>query len=140
MDQVSTPTFDPKTYFATGDHGRTAASYVAGQIIFSQADPADAVFYIQAGNVKLSVTSGRGAEAVVTICGKGEFFGEGCLGAQPVRSATASAMGECQLIRVEKAEMVRVLRAEPALAEFFIAHLLRRYTCMKADLADQLLN
>lgn len=140
MDQKSEFTFDPKAYLATANHGRTAARYLAGQTIFSRADPADAVFYIQAGRVKLVAASERGVEAVVAIYSKGEFFGEACLLAQPLRSATAIAMGECDVMRVEKAEMVRVLRAEPALAEFFMAHMLRRMVDMKADLADLVLH
>jgi len=134
------PSFDPKAYLATGNHGRTVASYVADQIIFSQADPADAVFYIQLGNVKVVITSERGEQAIVAVHGRGEFFGVGCLHAQPLRLATASALTNSEVMRVDKAEMVRVLHAEPALAELFIAHLLERNAYSQADLADQLLN
>jgi CRP/FNR family transcriptional regulator, cyclic AMP receptor protein len=132
--------FDPNAYFATGDHRRTVARYLADQVIFSQTDLADAVFYIRAGNVKVVITSEQGEQAIVAIHGKGEFFGLGCLRAQPRRLATAHAVTDSDVMRVDKAEMVRVLHAEPAAAEFFIAHLLERNACAQADLADQLLN
>lgn len=140
MAHVPEPSFDPKAYLATGNHGRTAASYSANQVIFSQADPADAVFYIQAGNVKIMITSDRGEQAIVAIHGEGDFFGVGCLNAEPLRLGTARALNNSKVMRVDKAEMARALHAEPALAEFFIAHLLKRNAYAQSDLADQLLN
>ena len=107
------PSFDPKVFLATVNHGRSATRYLAGQTIFSQADPADAVFYVQKGNVKVAVTSEQGKEAVVAIIEAGDFFGEGCLIGQPARLATATAIADSEIMRVEKVEMVRVLHQSP---------------------------
>ena len=134
------PTFDPKLFLATVNHGRALTRYDAGQTIFSQADPADAVFYIQKGDVKVVVTSEQGKEAVVAIIKAGDFFGEGCLIGQPARLATATAITQSDIMCVEKAEMVRVLHAEPDFAELFMAHLLTRNSRVEADLVDQLFN
>jgi CRP/FNR family transcriptional regulator, cyclic AMP receptor protein len=114
--------------------------YRKNQIIFSQGDPADSVFYIQKGKVKIAVTSKQGKEAVVAIPGTEEFFGEGCLVAQPLHLATAKAITESTVMRVEKAEMIRVLHAEPTFAEVFTAHLLTRNSRVEEDLVDQLFN
>jgi CRP/FNR family transcriptional regulator, cyclic AMP receptor protein len=132
--------FDPKDFLATIDGGRTVSDYRKNQIIFSQGDPADSVFYIQKGKVKIAVTSKQGKEAVVAIPGTEEFFGEGCLVAQPLRLATAKAITESTVMRVEKAEMIRVLHAEPTFAEVFTAHLLTRNSRVEEDLVDQLFN
>jgi CRP/FNR family transcriptional regulator, cyclic AMP receptor protein len=132
--------FDPKDFLATIDGGRTVSDYRKNQIIFSQGDPADSVFYIQKGKVKIAVTSKQGKEAVVAIPGTEEFFGEGCLVAQPLRLATAKAITESIVMRVEKAEMIRVLHAEPTFAEVFTAHLLTRNSRVEEDLVDQLFN
>jgi CRP/FNR family cyclic AMP-dependent transcriptional regulator len=107
---------------------------------FLQASPADAVFYIQKGKIKIVVTSPFGKEAVVAILGAGEFFGEGCLIHQPRRLATARAMTESEVMRVEKAKMIRALHTEPAFAALFRAHLLARNSRAEADLVDQLSN
>jgi CRP/FNR family cyclic AMP-dependent transcriptional regulator len=108
--------------------------------IFSQAAPADAVFHIQSGKVKIGVTSEQGKEAVVAILGAGEFFGEGCLIAQPLRLAAATAITECAAMRVGKAEMIRALHDEPKMAEMFMSHLLIRNSRIEADLVDHLFN
>ena len=107
--------FDPKVFLATVDGGRTVADYRKDEVIFSQGDPADAVFYVQKGKVKIVVTSEQGKEAVVAILGTGEFFGEGCLIGQPLRLATASAMTDSAVMRLAKADMMRVLHEEPSL-------------------------
>ena len=109
-------------------------------MVFRQEGPADAVFYIQKGKIKLTVSSRPGKEAVVAILGVGEFFGEGCLIGQPLRLSTARAMVESEVTRVAKNEMIRVLHAEPAFGELFIAHLLTRNSRVEADLVDQLFN
>jgi CRP/FNR family cyclic AMP-dependent transcriptional regulator len=134
------PTFDSKMFLATIDGGRTISSYAKNAIIFSQGDRADAVFYIQRGKVKIVVTSEQGKEAVVGILGVDEFLGEGCLIGQPLRLATATAMTESTVMRVEKAEMVRVLHEEPGFGEMFTAHLLTRKSRVEEDLVDQLFN
>ena len=105
--------FDPATFFATAGPGRIIFSYPKKEIIFAQGDEADAVFYIKKGNVKVTVLSKQGKEAVVAILGKDELVGEGCLTAQPRRLATAMAMTECVVMRVEKQEITRVIRDEP---------------------------
>ena len=102
--------------------------------------PADAVFYIQKGKVKITVVSEQGKEAVVAVLGPDEFCGEGCLTGQPVRLATATAITECEIMRVDKAVMVRVLHEEPAFSEMFVSHLLARTIRVEADLVDQLFN
>ena len=105
-----------------------------------QSRPADAVFYIQRGKVKITVVSEQGKEAVVAILGPDEFCGEGCLTGQRLRLATATAMAECEIMRLEKATMVRVLHEEPAFSELFVSHLLARTIRVEADLVDQLFN
>jgi CRP-like cAMP-binding protein len=110
------------------------------QKVFSQGSSADAVFYIQKGKVKITVVSEQGKEAIVAVLGQDEFCGEGCLTGQPVRLATATAITECEIMRLEKAVMVRVLHEEPAFSEMFVSHLLARTIRVEADLVDQLFN
>ena len=140
MAKKTKPTFDPKVFLATVNGGRTISKYRKDQIIFSQGNPADAVFYIQKGKVKITVVSEQGKEAVVAILGPDEFCGEGCLTGQPRRMATAVAMTECEIMRLEKADMVRVIHEEPAFSEMFVAHLLARTIRVEEDLVDQLFN
>ena len=120
--------------------GKSRREYLAGQSIFSQGDPADEVYYVQKGRVKLTVVSKQGKEAVVAILGPDNFFGEGCLARQPLRTSTATAIDECSIMRLEKAQMVRVLHEEPAFSEMFVAHLLTRSIRVEEDLVDQLFN
>ena len=127
-------------FLATLDGGRSLIDLHKDGIIFAQGDPANAVFYIQAGKIKITVTSEQGKQAVVAILGAGEFFGEGCLSGQPLRLATASALGEAEVMRVQKEEMVRVLHAEQTFAEMFMAYLLTRNSRVEEDLVDQLFN
>ena len=116
------------------------ATYRKDQIVFSQGDPADAVFYIQSGKVKITVVSEQGKEAVVAILGTNDFFGEGCLAGQAQRMATVTTMTDSVIVRLEKAAIVRVIHQEPAFSEMFIAHLLGRSIRVEADLVDQLFN
>lgn len=132
--------FDPKVFLATVDGGRSIAKYRKGETVFSQGKPADAVFYIQKGKVKVTVVSEQGKEAVVAILGPDEFCGEGCLTGQPLRLATATVMTDCEVMRLEKAAMIRVLREEPAFSGMFVSHLLARASRVEADLVDQLFN
>src|ERR1700690_172513 len=106
--------FNPKTFLAKVDGGRSIATYPSDQIVFSQGDPADAVFYIQSGKVKVSVVSEQGKEAVVAIVGAGEFFGEGCLAGGVHRRASVTTMTDAVIMRLEKAAIVRVIHQEPA--------------------------
>ena len=132
--------FDPKVFLATVNGGRSISKYRKDETVFSQGNSADAVFYIQKGKVKITVVSEQGKEAVVAILGPDEFCGEGCLTGQPLRLATATAMTDCEIMRVEKAVMVRVLHEEPAFSEMFVSHLLARTIRVEADLVDQLFN
>ncbi len=134
------PAFDPKAFLAKVDGGRTILKSRDGQSIFSQGEPADAVFYIQKGRVKLTVVSEQGKEAVVAILSKGDFFGEGCLAGQALRMASATAMMECEIMRLAKAAVIRVLHNEPSFSEMFMSHLLTRNIRVEADLVDQLFN
>ena len=132
--------FDPVVFLETTAQGRIVAKHRKGQIIFHQGADADAVFYIRAGKVKIAVTSKQGKEAVVAIQGTDEFFGEGCLIGQPKRLATATTMSECETMRVEKAEIVRILQSEPAFSKMFISHILTRNARVEEDIVDQLFN
>jgi CRP/FNR family cyclic AMP-dependent transcriptional regulator len=134
------PDFDLKTFLATVNGGRSILDYRSGQKVFSQGDPADAVFYIQEGSIKVTVVSARGKEAVVAMQEAGDFFGEGCLNGQPLRLATAAAMTESVIMRLDKASIVRVLHDEPTFSEFFMQHLLSRNARVEEDLVDQLFN
>jgi CRP-like cAMP-binding protein len=132
--------FDPKVFLATVKPGRTTAVYRKDDVIFSQGASADAVFYVQKGKIKIVVASKQGKEAVVGIFGAGDFFGEGCLIGQPLRLATAKAMSESEVMRVDKKEMARILQVEPTFAEMFMTHLLMRNSRVEEDLVDQLFN
>jgi CRP-like cAMP-binding protein len=140
MAKKRRPTFDPKSFLAEVGEGRTVSQYRKDQIVFSQGDPADAVFYIQKGKVKVTVVSDQGKEAVVAILGAGEFCGEGCLAGQARRIATVRAMTECTIMRLQKTSIVRVLHDEPAFSEMFMSHLLARTIRVEEDLVDQLFN
>jgi len=132
--------FDPSTFLAQAGAGRTVATFGKAGLIFSQGETADAVFYIQKGKIKLTVVSEQGKEAVVAVLGVGEFCGEGCLAGQSRRIATASAMTECEIMRLEKTAMLRVLHAEPRFSEMFVSYLLTRTIKVEEDLVDQLFN
>ena len=133
-------TFDPKAFLATFGPGHTVSDLRKDEVVFRQSAAADAVFYIQKGKIKIVVASDEGKEAVVGILSPGDFFGEGCLIGQPRRLATAKAMVASQVVRVVKAEMFRVLHAEPSFAELFMTHLLTRNSRVEEDLVDQLFN
>jgi CRP-like cAMP-binding protein len=132
--------FDPKEFLSKIGDGRAIAKYRKDDVVFSQGDPADAVFYLQKGKVKLVVISPQGKEAVVAILGANDFFGEGCLGGQKTRISTVVAMGDATIVRLKKSAIVDVIHREPAFSEMFIAHLLSRSIRVEADLVDQLFN
>jgi CRP/FNR family transcriptional regulator, cyclic AMP receptor protein len=132
--------FDPKVFLSKVNGGRTISDYRKNQIVYSQGAPADSVFYIQTGKVKIAVLSEQGKEAVVSILGKDDFFGEGCLTGQALRLATVRTMSECVIARITKADITRVIHKEPAFAELFISHLLARNVRVEEDLVDQLFN
>jgi CRP-like cAMP-binding protein len=132
--------FDPAEFLSRAGPGRSLSEYRAGQVIFSQGDAADSVLHVVRGKVKIAVTSGQGREAVIGLFGDGDFFGEGCLIALPLRLASAVAMTDASVMRIEKAHMIRVLHAQPDFAEVFTAHLLTRNSRVEADLVDHLFN
>jgi CRP/FNR family transcriptional regulator, cyclic AMP receptor protein len=140
MKRQRKPVFDLKEFLAKADAGRTISKYQKDQTVFSQGEAADAVFYIQQGKIKITVVSEQGKEAVVAILGAGDFFGEGCLVGQTLRMATVTAMMECEIMRLEKAAIIRVLHEEPVFSELFMSHLLTRTIRVEADLVDQLFN
>jgi len=132
--------FDPAVFLETAAKGRIISTHQNKEIIFAQGDVADSVFYIKAGKVKITVVSEHGKEAVVAVLGADQFLGEGCLIGQPKRLATAMAMTECTMMRVEKTEIVRVLHDEPAFSQMFVSHILTRNARVEEDLVDQLFN
>ena len=134
------PVFDPKAFLAAVGAGVSITKWNKGQVIFSQGDPADALFYIQKGKVKVTTLSRQGKEAVVAILGEGNFFGEGCLAGQTLRISTKTAITDCVLSRLEKATVVRLLHEQPDFAAMFIKYLLARNIRIEADLIDQLFN
>jgi len=140
MSERSKLLFDPEAFLSDAGPGTTKSTYEEDNVIFSQGEAADSIFYINTGKVKLTVNSDQGKEAVVAILGPGDFFGEGCLAGQPLRMASAAAMTECLITRIEKAAMIRVLHDAPEFSEKFMSHLLTRNIRVEADLVDQLFN
>ena len=132
--------FDPKVFLSKVNGGRAISDYRKDQTVYRQGDPADSVFYTRSGKVKVTVVSEQGKEAVVALLGADDFFGEGCLAGQPLRLSTASAMTQCVIVRIAKADITRVIHEEPAFAELFISHLLARNSRVEEDLVDQLFN
>jgi len=133
-------TFDSNVFLTKFSSGTSIIEYRANGRIFVQGDPADALLYIKEGKVKVSVVSRQGKEAVVAILKDGDFFGEGCLAGQQVRMATAVAISECSITKVNKPVVVRLLHEEPSFANLFMAHLLSRNIKIEEDLVDQLFN
>jgi CRP-like cAMP-binding protein len=132
--------FDPKKFLAKVGGGKTVTKYQAGQIVYAQGDIADAVFYIQKGKLKLTVTSEQGKEAVIAVLGAGHFFGEGCLNGHELHVATTTAMDECLITRIAKTAMIANLHNEPNFSELFMSYLLARNGRIEEDLVDQLFN
>src|SRR5580700_96544 len=132
--------FDSTLFLASGSDKRAILHCRKKKVIFSQGKPADAIFYIQKGKVKLTVISEQGKEAVVGILGAGDFFGEGCLAGQPIRMSTAACLADCAILRLEKASIIRLLHEEPTFAALFLKYLLTRNIRMEEDLVDHLFN
>ena len=131
---------DWEPFLAGISRGKTVLEYSANRTIFWQGEPADSVFYLRRGKVKLAVTSQQGKEAIVALLGEGDFFGEGCLAGQLLRIATAIAMTDCSLAKIEKQLMARTLHELHDFSELFVTHLLSRNIRYEADLVDQLFN
>lgn len=132
--------FDPESFLATADRGKTISEYETNHVLFLQGEPSDSVFYIQSGKVKVTVLSEHGKEAVIAMLGAGDFCGERCLAGQAIRTEAATAMSDCAVVRIEKAIIVRLIHEEPAFAERLISHLLDRNNRIESDLIDQLFN
>jgi CRP/FNR family transcriptional regulator, cyclic AMP receptor protein len=137
---AAVPRFDAQAFLTSVGAGRSTTKYQASKSVFRQGDPADAVFYIQRGKIKLTVVSEQGKEGVIAMLGAGDFFGEGCLAGQPLHMASAVAMADSAIVRIEIDTMIRVLHEEPKLSEMFMAFLLSRNIQFEADLVDQLFN
>jgi CRP/FNR family cyclic AMP-dependent transcriptional regulator len=140
MKKTKKTGFEPKAFLAKVGDGKTISKYQKDQVVFSQGNEADAVFYIQKGKIKLTVISQRGKEAVVGILGPDHFFGEGCLNGHPLRVTTATAIDQCLITRIPKVAMIATLRDEPEFSELFMADLLSRNSRIEEDLIDQLFN
>jgi CRP-like cAMP-binding protein len=132
--------FDPRKFLATIGEGRKVVCFSSKQTVFTQGDAADAVFYIQEGKVRLTVVSKIGKEATLGILNKGEFFGEGSLAGQSLRMGSATAMTDCEVLRIDKKAMMRALHREHAFSDLFVAYLLARNIRYEEDLVDQLFN
>jgi CRP/FNR family transcriptional regulator, cyclic AMP receptor protein len=139
---VKKPTtlFNPKNFLSKVGAGKTIVKHGKKDIIFSQGDAGDAVFYIQDGKVKLTVVSQQGKEAVIAVLDSASFFGEACLAGEALRMATATAMEDTTILRIEKDAMINVLHKEPAFSELFVGYLLSRNIRIQEDLVDQLFN
>ena len=140
MKERKKAAFDPKIFLAKVGDGKAILRFQKDQIVFSQGDIGDAVFYIQKGKIKLTVVSDRGKEAVVGILGPDHFFGEGCMNGHPLRVTTATAIDQSLITRIPKAAMIATLRDEPRFSELFMADLLSRNSRIEEDLIDQLFN
>jgi CRP/FNR family transcriptional regulator, cyclic AMP receptor protein len=140
MAEKKSQPVDWETILSGISQGKTVKEYSANRNIFRQGDPADSVFFLRRGAVKLAVTSRQGKEAIVAVLNTGDFFGEGCLAGQPLRMAAASATTDCTLIRIERQKMASLLHDQHAISEVFVSHLLSRNIRYEADLVDQLFN
>src|SRR5579872_2737927 len=140
MPKASESLFDPKLFLAKVGEGKAILKLERNQVVFSQGDAADTVFYIQKGRIKVLVVSEQGKEAVVGILEAGQFFGEGCLNGHSLRISTTAAMEECVITSITKAAMHAVLKDEPRFSELFMAYLLSRNSRIEEDLIDQLFN
>jgi len=130
--------FDVQAYLDSGGVTRRMVRFARGTVVFAQGAPANSVFYIQDGRVKLSVVSSGGKEAVVAMLGPGDFFGEGCLAGQPLRMGTATAVLPSKVLRIQKGGMIRTLHEQHEFSDRFIAHMVARNITIEEDLVDQL--
>jgi CRP/FNR family transcriptional regulator, cyclic AMP receptor protein len=134
------PSFDPVAFLSTAGRGRVISKYKKNQKLFSQGDAADSIYFILEGRVKVTVVSATGKEAVVAVLDKQGFCGEGCLSGQPRRMATARAMEESLIARIEKVTLLRAIADKPSLSALFVSYLLKRTIRVEEDLVDQLFN
>jgi CRP-like cAMP-binding protein len=133
--------FDPAVFLAQAGIGKAIQRFHPKQVIFSQGDPADAVFYIQQGKVRLHVVSKQGKEATIGLLSAGEFLGEGCIASDhPIRLAGATAITDCVVLRIDRDQMLRTLHAESKFSDMFVVYAIDRHNRTQADLVDQLFN
>lgn len=135
-----TEAFDPSVFLAKAGAGRKNLQFDAGAVVYGQGDPCDAIYFIQRGKAKITVSAASGKEAVLSILSDGDFFGEGCLTGHPLRLASVVTMTKSAIMRIDKAAMISELHDEPELSELFITHLLNRNSRIEEDLVDQLFN
>ncbi|HLJ89934.1 MAG TPA: Crp/Fnr family transcriptional regulator [Candidatus Angelobacter sp.] len=141
MRRLSKAVFDPKLFLANSGLGRKVVDIQKSHAVFCQGDVANAIFFIQEGRIKLIVNSKRGKEATIALLGAGDFLGEECVAAiQPLRMATAVTLTACSVLRIDRKEMLRVLRDEKTFSELFVTYLLSRNVRFQEDLIDQLFN
>jgi CRP-like cAMP-binding protein len=140
QDDVADPPFNAQAFLDSAGLAKTIVQYGRDQVIFAQGDACEHVLYVQSGGVKLSVLSKTGKEAVLAMLGPGDFFGEGCLAGQPIRMGSATAITPSAVLRIEKAQMARLLQRQHELSDRFIAHMLTRNIRIEEDLIDQLFN
>ena len=141
LKKTAVTVFDPQLFLARAGLGKKILRLTKGDVAYVQGDPADSIYYVQKGQVRVTVTSAKGKEATISLVGPGEFLGENSLiSPHPIRLATARAMTECALLKISKPEMLRVLHDEPALSDMFVCFLLARNARIQADLIDQLFN
>jgi CRP-like cAMP-binding protein len=140
MERNSIERFDSQAFLASVNAGRSVEKYAPGQPVFRQGDDADAVYYIRDGKVRVTVVSEQGKEGVIGIMESGDFLGEGCLNGHHPRMATASALEESEILKIEKSAMVRVLHEQPSFSELFMEFMLSRNGAIEEDLVDQLFN
>jgi CRP/FNR family cyclic AMP-dependent transcriptional regulator len=135
------PPFDPKVFLSQAGLGRTIVDLKKGQIVFSQGDRADAIFYIQSGKIKLTVISSGGKEATIALLGESDFLGESCVAiSQPLRISTAEAITDGSVLKIDRQEMVRALHEQHALSDIFVSYMLSRNRRVQEDLIDHLFN
>jgi CRP/FNR family transcriptional regulator, cyclic AMP receptor protein len=132
--------FDVTKFLANIGEGRIIVRAQKNQKVYAQGDACDAVYYIQKGKIKLTVVSKAGKEATIAILNVTDFFGEGCLAGQPLRTGSATAMADCELMRIDNATMTLALHRENKLSDMFVAYLVGRSIRYEEDLVDQLFN
>ena len=140
MEPTPKGAFNVQAFLSSAGIAREIVAYRRGEVIFTQGDVCENVLYVQDGGVKLSVHSKAGREAITAMLGPGDFFGEGCLAGQPVRTGSATALTGSTILRVDKDQMIKLLHKEHALSDRFIAYMLSRNVRIEADLKDQLFN
>jgi CRP/FNR family cyclic AMP-dependent transcriptional regulator len=140
MPRPAAARFNPIAFLNRIGDGKATKAYRSRQTVFAQGDPADAIYFLESGQIKLTVVSAGGKSAVIAMLGPGTFFGEGCLAGQPVRMATATAAQSTKVVRIEKKTMIGLLHREPEFSELFTAYVLSRNVRIEEDLVDQLFN